>query len=481
VLRKLAVPLATIVTLMAFAAPAGATVVFEQNDEIWAMNDDGSSKHVIASATRVPGMMTLSSPFANASGVVTFSAQWSEGEAERTKWIPHGPGGACGAFCVGVYKLDGGVATRLSPTPAGCPVRPCLISEGEAEFVSGGPVYYSEYVNTATHQCGFTWCTTSSQSIQSRPLGGGDKTDFGAACNGATDPSPKPDGSNVIAYTGCQDNVGQWQLIRSDADGNNAVAISVDDAQQFDPSWSPDGSVLLTAEGGADRGVWATAADGSSITRVVAIPDDHIVRSPRFIGPNTIGFVYGGFIWTVPANCNDCGPTSGAELTSSGAGNFAWTPATSIEPLRDASSGGGGGTGGGAGGGGGGSGGGVTPRDSTSPGISAAALAGKPKLGTALKKGFDASLTTTEGGAVTIQAKVSGKDAKGLKLAATKIAASGRSTAPGAGKHKVRLRFTKKAQKKFRRARKLKLTLAIVVVDAAGNRGTKTAKVTLKR
>jgi hypothetical protein len=76
---------------------------------------------------------------------------------------------------------------------------------------------------------------------------------------------------------------------------------------------------------------------------------------------------------------------------------------------------------------------------------------------------------------------VSGRDARGLKLAATKVAARGRRNLPGPGRHKVRVRFTKKAKKKFRRARRLKLTLRIAVVDAVGNRGTKTAKVTLKR
>jgi hypothetical protein len=119
--------------------------------------------------------------------------------------------------------------------------------------------------------------------------------------------------------------------------------------------------------------------------------------------------------------------------------------------------------------------------DSTAPGISSAALAGRPKLVPALKSGFDTFVTTTEGGAATVDALVSGRDARGLKLAATKVAARGRRNLLGPGRHKVRVRFTKKAKKKFRRARTLKLTLRIAVVDAAGNRGTKTAKVTLKR
>jgi Ca2+-binding RTX toxin-like protein len=123
-----------------------------------------------------------------------------------------------------------------------------------------------------------------------------------------------------------------------------------------------------------------------------------------------------------------------------------------------------------------------TAQDQLAPGITKAALAGKPKLRASLKKGFDTFVTTTEGGAATIEGQVSGKDARGLKLAATKVAARGRATLPAAaGKYKVRVRFTKKAQKKFRRARKLKLTLKVAVVDAAGNRGERTAKVTLKR
>jgi hypothetical protein len=482
--------IAVVLSLIVFAAPASAgQIVFEQDSEIWAMNDDGSNQHRIASAAQVPGMISLGSPAADASGVVVFSAKWAQGEAERTHWDPDGPAGTCGAYCVGVYKLENGSATRLSPDPYGCPLNPCLISQDDPELVpGGGPVVLSNFfANAGTTGCGFSWCITNTEEkILSQARTGGSQTDFGAACDGADDPSPKPDGSGVIAYIGCE-NSGQKAVIVSGPNGAGAQVASYDDVTQKDPSWKPDGSGVLTAENGNDPGVWLSpvpAAAGTPPVRIVADPSETIT-SPRFIGNDKVAYVFNHDIWVVPASCVDCAPTSGTNLTTSGkAGDFGWTPATSIRALGDVPGGTNpGGTNPGGTNPGGTNPGGTNPGggDTTSPAISGAGLVGKTKLAAALKKGFTMSITTSEGGTATINGVVSGKDAKGLKLAATKTAASGKATFVGAGKHAVKLRFTKKAQKKFKKTKKLKLTLQINVVDAAGNKGTTSAKLTLKR
>ena len=108
------------------------------------------------------------------------------------------------------------------------------------------------------------------------------------------------------------------------------------------------------------------------------------------------------------------------------------------------------------------------PADATAPIVSASV--GKTKLARALSKGLPVTVSSNEAGTAIVQA-VAGK----------KVVARGTKTLPGAGKHKVVVKFTKAAKRKFRRARKLKLTLRVVVADQAGNKGAGSRKLTLKR
>ena len=113
-------------------------------------------------------------------------------------------------------------------------------------------------------------------------------------------------------------------------------------------------------------------------------------------------------------------------------------------------------------------GGGGAGSDTTPPDV-AVAIA-KVKLVKALKKGLVVKVQTSEAGAAAIEARVSGK-----------AVARGSRALPAAGTYTVKVKFTKKAQKKYATSKKLKLTLRIGVADAAGNTVGGTRKVTLKR
>jgi hypothetical protein len=95
----------------------------------------------------------------------------------------------------------------------------------------------------------------------------------------------------------------------------------------------------------------------------------------------------------------------------------------------------------------------------------------KTKLGKALKRGFFTTrIQTSEAGAVVLVAKASGK-----------VVARGSRALPSAGTYSVKVKFTKKARKKLRRAKKLKMKVQVVVADASGNAASGTLPLTLKR
>src|SRR4051812_17693575 len=94
----------------------------------------------------------------------------------------------------------------------------------------------------------------------------------------------------------------------------------------------------------------------------------------------------------------------------------------------------------------------------------------KVKLGKALKQGyFKARVQTSEAGAAVLVAKAGGKT----------VARGSRGFAR-AGTYTVKVKFTKKARKKYRHASKLKMKVGIVVADVAGNQAAGTRPLTLK-
>jgi hypothetical protein len=108
-------------------------------------------------------------------------------------------------------------------------------------------------------------------------------------------------------------------------------------------------------------------------------------------------------------------------------------------------------------------------RDTVAPTIaSLKPVAGK--LAKLLARGYTVSFTSNEAGTATVEVL------NGRKIVATakKSVAAGTST-------KVVAKFTKKAKAQLKRKKSAKLTVRVVVVDAAGNSSMQVKKVTLKR
>jgi hypothetical protein len=109
------------------------------------------------------------------------------------------------------------------------------------------------------------------------------------------------------------------------------------------------------------------------------------------------------------------------------------------------------------------------PADVVPPAIAKAAL-GKGRLATLLSKGYAVSFITNEGGTATVQL-LSGKT----------VVANGKGSVKAGARATIKAKFTKKARASLKRKRSVKLTLKIVVKDAAGNPNAQTKRVTLKR
>jgi hypothetical protein len=231
------------------------------------------------------------------------------------------------------------------------------------------------------------------------------------------------------------------------------------------PRWSPDGTKFTYAD---SQGVWVAtapvrAANGSCIINKTLIapggesPDFGPANLPAAPDPGTGG----GGGGTPPGG----GGGGGGGTPPAGGGGGGVTP--------PADGGGGGGTPPGDGSQIGGE---VTPPSDNKPpaDVIAPAIAklvlGKGKLAKLLSSGYSVSFTPNEGGAATMEL-LSGKT----------VVASGRGTVRSGAKATLKAKFTKKARAALKRKKSVKLTLRITVKDAAGNAGTQTKRVTLKR
>jgi hypothetical protein len=139
--------------------------------------------------------------------------------------------------------------------------------------------------------------------------------------------------------------------------------------------------------------------------------------------------------------------------------------------------GGGGGTGGGGGGTGGGGGG--TPIQDTTPPHGSLAVAAQ-KLAKAVK-GLKVTLTADEPCRITVAASVDKKTAKQLKLGKKAVTVGTATATSSGGTVTVTIKFTSKAKKALGKAKKVKLKLVATGTDAAGNTGSWTKTVTLKK
>lgn len=121
--------------------------------------------------------------------------------------------------------------------------------------------------------------------------------------------------------------------------------------------------------------------------------------------------------------------------------------------------------------------------DTAAPGLDLA-RAGGQKLGAVRKKGLKLELTSDEAGTMTIVVSVSKATARKLKIKpkAKGPVVIGRVTrAVSAGENRITVKLTRKARKRLAGRSKVKLSLSVSVVDAAGNTGKDTLQITLRR
>jgi Bacterial Ig domain len=122
------------------------------------------------------------------------------------------------------------------------------------------------------------------------------------------------------------------------------------------------------------------------------------------------------------------------------------------------------------------------PRDTTPPTFSLRAPA--VKLKSALAKGLGVAVTSAEPGNASVTITVDRATARKLRLdrkAKHPVKVGAAKGVVAAGKTTLAVKFTAKARKALKHVRRVKLSVAVTVVDAAGNRSAHTLAVTLRR
>lgn len=93
-----------------------------------------------------------------------------------------------------------------------------------------------------------------------------------------------------------------------------------------------------------------------------------------------------------------------------------------------------------------------------------------PKLDAALRRGLTFSLRTERAGRALVELLASGKLARGAAKRPVKVVARGSKTVASPGTVKVKVRFTRKAKRRYRSLRKLTLSARATVTDAPAPR-----------
>ena len=121
--------------------------------------------------------------------------------------------------------------------------------------------------------------------------------------------------------------------------------------------------------------------------------------------------------------------------------------------------------------------------DTTGPALDLA-RAGAQKLRAVRTKGLRLTLTSNEAGTARVEVSVSKATARKLRInrKARGPVVIGRATKPIiAGENTITVKLNRKARKRLARASRVKLLVAVRVVDAAGNAGTDTLRIMLRR
>jgi hypothetical protein len=470
---------ARILALSAFlcllvAAPAFAgQIVYSSNDSIVVANDDGSDVRTLVTPADVPGATKLYNPHVDPNGTkVVFTAR-----------TPFTEGIFCGFNCAAVYTWDAGRIERVSGEAIGCAGDPCLGLNVDPKIAADGQsVFYQRiygepggtYGTPQTISMSYVAPAVANGSSQESEL---TKEAVGAECTRPNGFVPNPANVNEYTFVDC------WPLDAPEpapssalklrrADGSSEIIGGDDYYEIVGMAWRPDGGELVTVESGEDKGIWLYQPVGYQqqtprhILAIGEFGDTHQSSvNPAFVGNDRIAYHWNGEIRSIPTSCDRCAPEQGQLLVAAPeADGVAWTSRALPRPQQGG--GGDGGDGGPMAGGG---------------GFQASAPSGKLKIAKALK-GIVIRYRTDGPGRIAMKATVNARTAKKLKLGRKALTvASGKAAPTGAGESSFKLKFTKKAIKRLKKAKSLKLKLSGTWTPAGGSAHGLSGSLSLKR
>lgn len=442
--RSLTIPITALALASAAAAPAGAaggSIVYVKDQNVWLGSPDGSAQRQVTTDGAAGPYV---GPSAKDDGTIVV--------AQATTFSTFTPEGV---------RVGG--PFRAGATTTGCPATGPFDGQVEPQ---GNRITYWWMWHSCVNYLGFTpYITAAFADRDTAP------TDF-AQLNPYTAPrwviptgaiaAVKRDGSGLVA----QNAAGAMQEFLT-ADPGETL-------QAFDIARDGQRILLLSAADTNSPGtlrVWNNAgippaAGGATVCTLS--PFGSGASKPRWSPDGTqITWADGQGVWVAPApsgagvcTVNGTLIAAGGITPSWGAANAPGTTGTGT-PGADTTG----------------------PADTKKP-KGRVQLATRTTLRRALSTGLKLKVTSDEAGAVRLQVVLGGKDAKRLKLvrrAKATTVASGKATFTTAGTKTITARFTKKARTRLRTAKRLRFTLKLTVTDAAGNRGTASKIVTLRR
>jgi hypothetical protein len=311
--------------LLALAPAAGAEIVYTHGTinppnngpwtapgVLWAMNDNGTSPHLLLSAAQLPGDQTALCCTSLQANSATLAFDGITNENVSTVGF--------GENYEGAYVLAGGKATRLSPAPLASPGNES--ADNPLALTADGRVVYERSACENINNNGNPENCQATLSVIP-DTGGTSATWTYYASDGdppasfAADPVPA---TGLLAYASVfeYNGVSNEYLLTSDESGAPAdtTVVSAQTAGG-EPAWSPSGSRLVDdtpppvpfSGDPNPAALWLfTAKANQTGTELLYDPSSPTTRltNPVFAGANEIVFVADDNLWWIPPSCDMC-------------------------------------------------------------------------------------------------------------------------------------------------------------------------------